>query len=257
MQLYLTAAAAQEAQAAQLSRSIAHLCYRIGPAGRLMRNAAPKGGVMVLTDAGAPSFREPTLLTEDILRECQRCRFSGVLVDFESPPADGSRRFLSLLAEQLRRAGKRFYVPLRWASFFPGATVLLESAVSGGSFSQRLRQSTRELGARRLALDLRWLRMEFPLPCPGGEGRVLTPEELNRLLRQQQPVTFFSEPLCARYFTYSAGTEHRFVLYDTEETLLQKLRLASSLGCAGAFLLYSEAEQLPAFLQRIRKERIL
>lgn len=257
MQLYLTVNAAHEAEAAQLSRSVAHLCYRVGPAGRLMRNAAPKGGVMVLTDGGEPSFREPTLLTEDILRECRRCRFSGVLADFEMPPADESRRFLTLLNTQLRRAGKRLYVPLRWASLFPDADLLFDTAVSGGSFPLRLRRTARELGARRLALDLRWLRMEFPLPCPDGEGRTLPPEELNALLRREQPVTFFSEPLCARYFTYSAGTEHRFVLYDTEETLLKKLRLASSLGCGGAFLLYSEAEQLPAFLQRIRKERIL
>ena len=257
MQLYLTVSAAHEADAAQLSRSLAHLCYRVGSAGRLMRNAAPKGGVMILTDAGEPSFQQGRLLAEDILRECRRCRFSGVLADFTAPPQGDRRRVLALLAEQLRQAGKRLYVPLSWAALFPTADLLLDTAVSGGSFPLRLRQTARELGARRLALDLRWLRMEFSLPCPGGVGRVLPPEELTALLARQQPVTLFSEPLCARYFTYCAGEEHRFVLYDTEETLLKKLRLASSLGCGAAFLLYSEAERLPAFLQRIRKEKLL
>lgn len=257
MQLYLTVTAAHEAQAAQLARPLAHLCYRVGPAGRLMRNAAPKGGIMILTDAGSPSFQEPQRLTEDILQECRRCRYAGVLADFAAAPEGDCRRFLSLLAEQLRRMGRRFYVPLRWARLFPGASVLFDTALSGGSFSQRLQQTARELGARRLALDLQWLRMEFPLPCPGGVGRVLPPDALHRLMDRERPVPLFSEALCARYFTYCAGAEHRFVLYDTEETLLKKLRLASSLGCAAAFLLYSEAEELPAFLQRIRKERIL
>lgn len=257
MQLYLTTGAEHEADAAKLSRSLAHLTYRIGPAGRLMRNAAPKGGVMVLTDAGCPSFQQAAQLTEDILQECRRCRFSGVLADFEAPSTEESHRFLTGLAEQLRRSGKRFYVPLRRASLFPDAYVLFGTAISGGNYYQYLRRTAKELGARRIALDLQWLRMEFPLPCPGGVGQVLQSAELKQLLMRQQPVSLFSEALCANYFTYTKGAEHRFVLYDTEDSILKKLRFAAQLGCSGAFLLYTEAEDLPSLLQRIRKEKIL
>ncbi len=257
MQLYLATTAEHEPDAARLSRSLAHMCYRIGPAGRLMRNAAPKGGVMILTDAGCPSFRQAKLLTEDILRECRECRFSGVLADFEAQPTEDSHRFLSTLAEQLRRSGKRFYVPLNCASLFPDAHVLFCTALSGGNYYQHLRRTAKELGARRIALDLQWLRMEFPLPCPSGTGRPLQTEQLRELMERRQPVPLFSEALCANYFTYVRGAEHRFVLYDTEESILKKLRFAAQLGCSSAFLLYSEAETLPSLLQRIRKEKIL
>ncbi len=257
MQLYLTADATHEAEAAGLSRSLAHMCYRIGPAGRLMRNAEPKGGIMVLTDAGCPSFQQPKQLTEDVLLECRRCRFSGVLADFEGPPTEESHRFLAELSRQLRQAGKRLYVPLRKAALFPDAHVLFGTALSGGNYYQHLRRTAKELGARRIALDLQWLRMEFPLPCPSGVGRTLQPQQLKELMARQQPVSLFSEALCANYFTYTRGAEHRFVLYDTEDSILKKLRFASQLGCSGAFLLYSEAEGLPSLLQRIRKEKIL
>ena len=257
MQLYLTVDATHESDAAGLSRSLAHMCYRIGPASRLMRNAAPKGGVMVLTDAGCPSFQQPKQLTEDILQECRRCRFSGVLADFEGPSNEDSHRFLTELSQQLRRAGKRFYVPLSRAALFPDAHVLFGTALSGGNYYQHLRHTAKELSARRIALDLQWLRMEFPLPCPSGAGRTLKPQQLKDLMTRQQPVSLFSEALCAHYFTYAQGAEHRFVLYDTEDSMVKKLRFAAELGCSGAFLLYSEADNLPSLLQRIRKEKIL
>ena len=256
MQLYLTVDATHETDAAALSRSLAHMCYRIGPAGRLMRNAEPKGGVMVLTDAGCPSFQQPKLLTEDILQECRHRRFSGVLADFERSSGEDCHRFLTELSLQLRKAGKRLYVPLRKAALFPDACVLFSTALSGGNYYQHLRHTAKELGARRIALDLQWLRMEFPMPCPSGTGCTLEPGQLKELMAQQ-PVSLFSEALCANYFTYTRRAEHRFVLYDTEDSILKKLRFASQLGCSGAFLLYSEAEALPSFFMRIRKEKIL
>ena len=82
-------------------------------------------------------------------------------------------------------------------------------------------------------------------------------KQLQELIARQQPVSLFSEALCANYFTYTHGAEHRFVLYDTEESILKKLRFAAQLGCGSAFLLYTEAEALPSFLRRIKKEKIL
>lgn len=257
MQLYLTATAAEEPAATQLSRNVAHICYRVGSEGRLMRNAAPKGGFMVLTDAGHPSFHLRSELIRDILRECREGHLSGVLADFETVNSEESQLFLRQLSDELRREGKRFFVPERLAPLCDHASVLLCTALSGGNFQFRLRKAARSLSSRRVALDAQWLRMEFPLPCPSGKGRLLTAAELNALITAQQPVSLFSPELCANYFTYCHGGEHRFVLYDTADTLLKKLRFGAELGCSCAFLFCSEIEDLPGLMQRIKKEKIL
>ncbi|MGM9619657.1 MAG: hypothetical protein ACI3W8_07495 [Oscillospiraceae bacterium] len=257
MQLYLTATAEYEPAAARLSRSLAHMCYRVGAEGRLMRNASPKGGIMVLTDAGRPSFAEGKQLAGEVMQECRAGNFSGVAVDFESPPADDRLHFLRQLGDQLRYAGKRFFVPERYAPSFPTASILLCTALSGGDFQTRLKKAAREYGARRLALDVQWLRMDFPLPCPSGCGRPLTAENLTALMRAQQPVALFSEELCAEYFTYARAAEHHFVLFDTAESILKKLRFGAQLGCGSAFILYAEADDPAGLMQRIRKEKVL
>lgn len=257
MQLYLTATAQQEPAAAALTRSIAHLCYRVGPEGRLMRNAAPKGGFMVLTDAGNPSFHHVDTLMDDVLQECRAGHFSGVVADFEAASTECSQEFLSRLTEELRRQGKRMYVPERLAPLYPNASILFCTALSGGNFQMRLRKAARAFGARRIALDTQWLRMEFPLPCPSGRGRLLSARELSQLMEQLKPVSLFSPELCANYFTYCRGMEHRFVLYDTADTILKKLRYGAELGCGCSFLFCGEIEDLPGLMQRIKKEKIL
>lgn len=257
MQLYLTATAAEEPAAAQLTRSIAHLCYRVGTEGRLMRNAAPKGGLMVLTDAGAPAFSSPALLTDDVLRECREGHFGGVVADFERFGAPGSQDFLHLLSQQLRHVGKTLYVPEHLIVHCSGASLLFCSALSGGNYQRRLRSAVRTYGARRIALDAQWLRMEFPLPCPSGQGTLLTAQQLAALMERHHPIPLFSEELCAYYFTYCDEGVHRFVLYDTAESMLKKLRAAAELGCGCALLLCSEIEELPELMRRIRKEKIL
>ena len=100
--------------------------------------------------------------------------------------------------------------------------------------------------------------MEFPLPCPSGRGRLLSAEALEALRRELAPAVFFSPELCADYFTFRRGQEHRLVLFDSPETLVKKLRLAKRLGCPDAFLLCAEAgDALPELLARIRKEKVL
>ena len=55
---------------------------------------------------------------------------------------------------------------------------------------------------------------------------------------------FFSQDLCARYFTYTRDGETHFVLFDGAETLQQKLRAGSATGFSAAFLMYPEVRDL-------------
>ena len=119
--------------------------------------------------------------------------------------------------------------------------MLLNSAVSGGDLGQYLREGKQRW--RQAALDLQRLRMDFPLPCPSGQGTPLSAEALAALLREE-PAVFFSQALCARYFTYRKGGETRFVLFDDAETLRRKLRIARESGIPDALCVYPEVQDL-------------
>ena len=143
--------------------------------------------------------------------------------------------------------------------------VLVTTAVSGGSLRRLLQEAVARHGAERIAVGVERVAMDFPLPCPSGVGTPLNPEALSLLRRRGGGRVFFSEPLCAKYFTYDAAAylkrsgqpqsqasrfppadggrvskhaEPHFVLFDDEETLRQKIALARSLGISDIFLLY-------------------
>lgn len=68
--------------------------------------------------------------------------------------------------------------------------------------------------------------------------------ELQDLLDRESPSVFFSQDLCARYFTYARDGETHFVLFDDADTLSQKLRTGGNMGFAAAFLMYPEVQDL-------------
>ena len=86
--------------------------------------------------------------------------------------------------------------------------------------------------------------MDFVLPCRSGEGTPLTPEELSARRERCGAAVFFSEELCANYFSYTAQGRAHFVLFDTAETLRCKLRLGRERGIETAFLMYPEVSDL-------------
>ena len=79
---------------------------------------------------------------------------------------------------------------------------------------------------------------------PVGDCRSLTPEELASLRERCGAAVFFSEELCANYFSYTAQGRAHFVLFDTAETLRCKLRLGRERGMETAFLMYPEVSDL-------------
>ena len=55
---------------------------------------------------------------------------------------------------------------------------------------------------------------------------------------------FFSQELCARYFTYTRNREIHFVLFDDADTMTQKMNTAAGMGFSTAFLMYPEVRDL-------------
>lgn len=71
-------------------------------------------------------------------------------------------------------------------------------------------------------------------------------------MERESPAVFFSQELCARYFTYSRGGDTHFVLFDDADTLNQKLKVGASLGFSAAFLMWPEIRDLAGTLNLSR-----
>ena len=152
--------------------------------------------------------------------------------------------------EDLLPDGRALLLPALWAGLSRRAVLFLSSALSGGSLEGRLREAAGAWGPDRLALCLERRAEAFPLPAPTGEGRPLSREELEELLARREPAVFFSQALCAHYFTLPRrGGGAEFVLFDTAESLRRKRELARSLGIRRFLLLCPQTEDLlPALL---------
>lgn len=247
MQLYLTAGPEDLPQAARYTRRLAHAAYRVGPEGRLLRRDLPhqvRGGLMVLEDRDCGPIRDRDALCREVWRQCVSRGFLGAAADFEQPVSEDRLAFLQTLSAVFSRSGRPLYVPEAYGPQVPLARVLLCTALSGGFFQQRLEEAVRRFGSGRLALDLQRLRMDFPLPCPSGEGVPLSGEALNALLEERRPPVFYSADLCARYFTCLREGGSHLVLFDDAGTLSRKIQAGRRLGIPAGFLLYQETEDL-------------
>lgn len=251
MQLYLTAAPQEVREALRYTRALAHAAYRIGPGSVLLRRDLlldTRGGLLCVSDRDCPVIDQPEKLAAAVGRECGRRGFSGAVLDFDAPPSVDRRAFAAVLAPLLGRSQRTLFVPEPYGDT-AGAAVLLNTAVSGGDFRLRLEEAAARYP--RLALDLQRLTMDFTLPARSGTGRSLSRKEYQALTAGRAPAVFFSQELCARYFTYPREQETHFVLFDDAETLLYKLRLAEKLGIRSGFLLFAEtADLLPRLFGR-------
>lgn len=240
--------------------TLAHVAYRIGSESTLLRRNLlldTRGGLLSLSDQDGEPIEEPEKLSSAILRECGRRNYSGVVLDFERPATPDRVSFARTLEPKLNQSKRTLYVPEEYGAAVPNAVMLLCTALSGGNYQERLQDAVQQRTAQRIALDLQRLRMEFLLPAKSGEGIPLTGEKLHSLLQNQGSAVFFSQELCARYFTYVTTKPKEeqpvthFVLFDDAETLKQKMRIAATFGIQTAFLMYPEVwDLLPKLLRQ-------
>lgn len=247
MQLIL-AAPPEDVTAAQAhGLTLAHMAYRVGGGPHLFRSSQPnppRGGLMYIDDSGFDGRGTPDAFCQEVVRECAARGFGGVICAF-----DRRLSLLSAVVEQLgpmlARQGRSFYVSEPYGRCTATGRVLIPTALSGGSLRQRLSEAAERYGAGRVALAVERTAADFFLPSPDGQGRPLTREELKARLEERSPSVFFSDELCARYFTYmNRQSGAHFVLFDDAGSIRKKLRLAEVLGIDRALLCWPEVSDL-------------
>ena len=214
--------------------------YRLGP--RLLSaigTAAIKGGLMLVEDSSQCVDAET--LARDILRECLTREYDGIVLDWRrrGPDRGALTARIGQLCAQYRR---RMFVPEPYAAYAARSTVLVNTAVSGGTLNACLDEAVRRYGAARIALDLERLRLDFTLPHSANIRRALTASELRKL--REGKAVYFSQELCARYFTYRRGIENHYVLFDDAQTLRAKAAAAENRGIREGFFMLPEVADI-------------
>ena len=252
-QLILTVPPADSRAASRLGLPLAHTAYRVGGGPHLFRANMPvavRGGLMSIDDAGFDGLGQPLPFCHEVMRECSARGFDGVICAFRSRPLKVLGQIISQLGDLMHNRGWSLYVPEAYASCSDKTRVLIPTALSGGSLRQRLAEAVEAYGAGRVVLDVELVRQDFFLPSPTGQGVPMTGEELSKRMEELSPSVFFSNELCAHYFTYmSPKTGAHFVLFDDAGSIRKKLQLSRSLDIDRAILSYPDtAEVLPQIL---------
>ena len=251
--LFLTAPPQMLRAACAFGLPVGHLAYRIGPGGHLLRSGAPvgmRGGLIVIEDTSWDGQGDAGVFCQEVARECSARGFDGIICLFRQNPTPFTRSVVEELGEWAARRNWPLFVPERCARFSGKARILIPSALSGGSLRQRILDAASQYGADKLALYVQRSAEDFFLPSASGGGIPLTREALQQRIRERAPSIFFSDELCAHYFTYmSRQSGAHFVLFDDVGSIRKKLALAKELGVPLAILPYEELDDLlPALL---------
>ena len=106
----------------------------------------------------------------------------------------------------------------------PSGWFVADCCVSGGDLREHI-QGLLRLSGGQLCLRLAPVYMEFPLPCPSGEGVLLDPETLRS--RYDGSPCYYSGALCMEYFTTLREGRLYAFLYDSPDSLRAKYKLAA------------------------------
>lgn len=241
MPVYTVAAGPDLQAAAALPMPCVYLAYTIGDGGALGREPVPgrtRGCLLGLSDHNAPPPEAIDLgrLERELAAEQGRRGYAGILMDFERPAYQPAA---VTLCRQLARQGIACYGPLS-LSAAPGCSLLVPSAISGGSFQQMLEDYCRRFPPNRLALEVVRVCAQYEMPSQDPDGQSLSARQFRQIQQQHSPSSFFSQQLCAKYFTYRTEGQTHFVLYDDLSSTLRKLSIACRQGFAAAFVLYRD-----------------
>lgn len=227
---------------------VGHMAYRVGPSANLLRSNVSinlRGGLMVVDATTFDGRGDPASFCQQLVRECGVRSFDGAILDFEGQPYPLLGQIIQKLGGMFARRGWPLYVTEAYADYSDQTRVIIPSALSGGSLTKRLEEAVKRYGSHRTALGVQRTAEDFTLPSPNGCGTALTQEELAQRIQARGNSIFFSDELCAHYFTYmSRQSGAHFVLFDNAASIRKKIQIAKRLGLCACVLAWPEVEKI-------------
>lgn len=246
--LILTAPPSAAREATSFGLPVGHMAYRIGPGAHLLRSNISinlRGGLMVVDGTTFDGRGDPASFCQQLIRECNARGFDGAILDFEGQPYPLLGQVIHRLGGMFARRGWPLYVTEAYADYSDQTRIIIPSALSGGSLSKRLEEAAEQYGAHRVALGIQRTAEDFTLPAANGCGTPLTREELEQRIHARGASVFFSDELCAHYFTYmSRQSGAHFVLFDNAASIRKKIQIARQLGLCACIMVWPEVDNI-------------
>jgi hypothetical protein len=212
----------------------ARMIYRVKGARLYLARGhqSARGGMMAVNTSALTGGAPLSSLVDEIASECEKRAFEGVVLDAGSSAAPLQTMLANTLGQALRAPGIPAFVPEPIGAGAVHASVLIQTALSGGTLERHLRGAVNTFGRERVALEADRILMDFTLPAYTGMGESITPERVAALCG----TPFFSESLMTNYFTYQERGARHIVLFDDAASMSAKLALADTLGIGFAFM---------------------
>ena len=196
-------------------------------------------GSLILLDDQIPwsSGHSLEAVCQEAVDTLLRTGAAGLLLDLERPPTEETRRLAGYLAQCCREAGCSIGMPPAYLDQTEAAVFLPPLPCHCPPQTVLEPYRGREI----------WLEA-VPAGCRiylSGARASVMPEQAEALEAEGAAFpTFSSGPLHCRYFSKPVGSGIQLSLYDTEETLLEKLDACESLGVTRAVGIW---RQIPAW----------
>ncbi len=236
------------AQAKAFKLPIAHMAYRFSREGALIKaplSDTQKNDLLFLDGDSWNENSEIPSIIQQLIKECKTQHYRGAILDFSKSPTQRTVSLIKQLDTMMHKQNLRLYLPECYHSYSKSANIIISSAISGGSLQQRLTSAKQTYGSNRITLSIERCAEAFSLPTLKGKSTSLSRLELQKRIQTTSPSIFYSNELCANYFTYlnQYGSAH-FILYDDAKSIHRKFSLAKNLNITECFMLYPQVDDI-------------
>ena len=244
--IYLAFSPEEAAEAAAASAHLACMGYQLAPdtPALLAPSDAPEFPCMLLLQDSTQPAYEPTPELVQMIVQYAAARHTGLLCDVSGKPTEFWLQMVSQLDRAAEEAKLSMWTTIACADAAPHSAVLVPSPCVSGRYGDHLAQAAARWPGR-CVLELRPLRCRMPLPCPVGSEILLSPQDLQAFLHRDPGGIYPWEPLRCMYKLVWEDNGPSLLLFDTPETMAEKIQDAEAAGFAAAVGLLQEAALFP------------
>lgn len=189
----------------------------------------PPGSLLILDDRIPWQNHDAQRICQELLQAVANLACSGILLDLEREPCPQTQSFCALLCTCCQQHSIPLAMPPAYGLSLPTALFLPPLPCWPGPEAVLQPFSGREL----------WLDAAES-GCVAEIGRTsvqISPADPAALQAQAEgQAVFWHDGLCCRYYSSRMGEQIRVALYDTRQTMAQKLDICAKLGVSVAVM---------------------
>lgn len=230
--VYLAMTAAEISACGALPATFAWMACHFSPGTQGLSNlpaVLPPGAMLILNDRDPIQGHSADLVACQLLDAVSRLECESVLLDFQRPPETASMAVVEALVRQLPCP---VAVSEGFATGFDCPVF-----ISPGPLHIPVREHLAPWQGREIWLEAALTQQTITVTESGAQYASVFPTD-------HLQDGFYDKMLCCNYRTNITDSQVEFTLFDTPQTLLQKLELARPLGATRAVGLYQELSRL-------------